>query len=1108
MPKVDGDVILSAGLDTSGITNAVGRLQKTVSKGLKNAIRIGFGVRSVFMLIRKVRKALLEGIGNLAQMHEPLNQAVSQMMTALNLLKNTFVAAFAPLIEVVAPIITKFLGIMTEAIAKVGQFIAALTGKEYVRAAEVQMNYAESLNKSTSKSKKATNATKEQTKAAKELEKTLAGFDDVEILHEDKDTDTSSTTTEPETPDYSFGTAPVDNAIKGFAEKFKAAWAEADFSDLGRVLGVKIRNALRSIPWDKINNVLKNIATGIATFLNGFIGAPGLFTQVGKTLGTALNSLFLFAETFLDRFNADKKLGKGIRDIIVNAVQTLNTEKFRTVAMLLGSMIGNIVDSALNNPEIWSSILTLLSTRFLLTIEALSAFIKSIHWDTLGINIAQGINSALNSIPWKSFLMLFVNGLNSITVFLFNFFTTFNWQELGTIFRTGLVGALASVHWQDIFNTLYAIGASIAQLLNAALADPTLWSSISITVLSAIISIINGIYGFVSTVDWAGLVQSITTGLNTAFSTFDWFTLTRTLVTIFMAIVDSLDAFTATFDYSTLIDNISQSINQFLQDVDWTKAGAGVAKFVSNLFDAVAQIFATIDWGLVGHSITDAIGGFLTNFDWGTLFKATGAFIATAIELLGAVQLDIWKACAELGRRMIEGGGTGIENALSNIGTWIKEHIFNPFIEGFKAVFQIHSPAKTMEPLGVNILEGLKEGILSSIKTIGSWIDTNVATPICNFFKSVFGIHSPSTVFSSFGSLLMDGLKEGVSGNLKAPETALSNVQTSLQNAFSAVRQITSWKNIGDKLISAGLAIGIKSAEKTAVSAVNGIESNMQQSVSRQSDTWRKLGTGIVSQLQTGISNSANSVVNAVSTVAGSISNSFTKMNWNSVGSNIGQGIYNGLVAQSGWLNNLAWNTAVNMYNAACSALGIASPSKKFAWIGEMLMQGLGNGIVDNGDTALGAVEDVTDAITKEASSANPKLSLDTTMTSWVDALDNVLTAFSDTIIAKFDSLITTLNNLANSSNYSLPAITQGRVVPVSANLPTTSEDSMSKIMTAIDDLADEMITREELSDVLTELFSRYLNIDFYIGDEQIARHANSGNARLSRRYKAIPATD
>ena len=48
------------------------------------------------------------------------------------------------------------------------------------------------------------------------------------------------------------------------------------------------------------------------------------------------------------------------------------------------------------------------------------------------------------------------------------------------------------------------------------------------------------------------------------------------------------------------------------------------------------------------------------------------------------------------------------------------------------------------------------------------------------------------------------------------------------------------------------------------------------------------------------------------------------------------------------------------------------------------------------------------------------------------------------------------------------------------------------------------MLSSSQLTEILATVIQRYLNIDFYIGDEQIARHANAGNSKLNRRFKPV----
>ena len=981
MPKIDGDVILSAGLDTTRIADTVKNLQKTVSKGLKNAIRIGLGVRSVFALIRKLRRELIEGFGNLVQVHEPFNQAVSQIMTSLNLLKNTFAASFAPIIEVVAPILSKFINMIAEAVAQVGMFIAALTGKEYVRAAAVQMNYAESVNKSASSSKNAAKATKQQTKEAKELKKTLAGFDDVEILHEDKDNDTTSDTTGGGTPNYSFGSAPIGGAVDKFAKDFKAAWAKADFTDIGKLVGTKLYDALKRIPWDRIKSALKSIATGIATFLNGFLSVPGLFSEIGNTLAQVLNSVVIFLQTFV---------------------------------------------------------------------------------------------------------------------------TTLDWAAVGTAIKDSIVGLLSNIDWQAIYSTASSLGSGIGTALQNAIDNPEIWTLLFSFITGRINTLFYAVLGFISAVNWGSVGVNIATGLNNAIATIDWTTIGATLVSILNAAFQLLYNFAVTFDFGELARGIAHTISTLLNDTDWKTGGASVAVVISNLISAFEEFLLNVDWMALISGIVDVVKGFLQEFDWAAVAELTGVLIGGAILALVKLGSALWEQLKEFGANLVEGGWEGIKEKLIGFATWAYDNIARPMLEGIKKAFHINSPSKLMQPLGGFILEGLKEGILDKITNIGTWIETNVSGPICNFFKKAFGINSPSTVFKTFGAYLMDGLNNGISDNIKAPQTALAKSQETLQNVFSAGKQLGAWKTIGDKLLSAGLTLGIKSGARSSINAITAVAKDMKNYGQNQAREWVSIGSAIIEQLARGISNSASTVGNAVYSIGQVAQNSFNRLSWDSIGNNIGWGIYNGLSRMGGTLDNLAWNTAVSMYNSACYALGIASPSKKFAWVGEMISQGLGNGIADNEDMAIDAVNNMVGSLTDAASSSNPELSLDTSISSWVDSLDDVLTKFSDVVVSKFDNLINTLSSITGNSLYTLPPISSGRVVPSASVASVGSDERITKILEALDDLSAEMLSSSQLTEILATVIQRYLNIDFYIGDEQIARHANAGNSKLNRRFKPV----
>src|SRR5699024_12786303 len=91
--------------------------------------------------------------------------------------KNIFCSAFAPLLNIVAPVLSGFSNMMSRAITYVGMFIAALTGqKTYTKALGVQKDYAASLQDTASGAQEAAEGTEEAAKAAEDY---LSPLDDI-----------------------------------------------------------------------------------------------------------------------------------------------------------------------------------------------------------------------------------------------------------------------------------------------------------------------------------------------------------------------------------------------------------------------------------------------------------------------------------------------------------------------------------------------------------------------------------------------------------------------------------------------------------------------------------------------------------------------------------------------------------------------------------------------------------------------------------------------------------------------------------------------------------------------------------------------------------------
>jgi len=147
--------------------------------GLKNIMKYAFGIRSVFAAMNKLRSAITESFTEYAKADIGTNTAIQSMKNSLDMLKASFAPAFAPIIEVVAPYISAFIDMIRSAVEALGELIAALSGKStYTVAVRKQQQYAGALNKTAA--------------AAKKARTELAGFDQLNVLHSDKNSGGSS----------------------------------------------------------------------------------------------------------------------------------------------------------------------------------------------------------------------------------------------------------------------------------------------------------------------------------------------------------------------------------------------------------------------------------------------------------------------------------------------------------------------------------------------------------------------------------------------------------------------------------------------------------------------------------------------------------------------------------------------------------------------------------------------------------------------------------------------------------------------------------------------------------------------------------------------------
>lgn len=347
----------------------------TSGRGLTGILKtIGMTAKFMFasFVIRGAVDGAKQGFQNLAQYSGETNRSLSLLMSSLTQLKNSLATAFAPILNVVAPILNSFIQTVINVVNSIGQLMGALTGKTtMVTAKKVNQDYAASLNSTSTGLKNNAKNADTASKAAKQYQRTLLGFDQINKLNDDSDSSGSGgtgsgTDTSPlGGVNDMFQTTAIKSRFKDLAKLIKDSWKSGDFTELGAMVGNKLNEALERIPWGKIQNTCNKIAKSIATFLNGFIEAAD-WKLVGNTFSKGLNTAFGFVDTFAKNFHWNslgKAIGDGINgalegldwnlikgtvhDTVFGLVSTLNTAIATTNWSVVGKTVGECFNTRL-----------------------------------------------------------------------------------------------------------------------------------------------------------------------------------------------------------------------------------------------------------------------------------------------------------------------------------------------------------------------------------------------------------------------------------------------------------------------------------------------------------------------------------------------------------------------------------------------------------------------------------------------------------------------------------------------------------------------------------------------------------------------------------------
>ena len=755
--------------------NALLGVQKQSGRkfGVPQMIGMSILYSTVFGMISGIKQAIADGTNNLVQYSSEYNKSISCIVSALLYLKNAWAAAFAPIVNVVGPYIQSFINMIASALNAVGKFMAALTGKGFVvQAKKVLQDYGASLDKTSG-------GLDDANKSAKELQRTILGFDELNVLNAPNNDSGNSGSGGGDgielSPSDMFETVPVTGAVADFAKRLREAFLKEDWEGLGDLIAEGLNKGLRkiydAINWNNVGSQITKFADGFTRTFNRVIENRGLWDTLGRTIGTGINTAVKTANLFIGDGGINfKAIGTGISTGLRGAINEIPWTE-------LGNLLGN-----------W----------FMVPWKILNGFVTDMSrkndlgltgWAELGKGLGRALKGVFEKIDFDTIADTFVKGFNGIFEVLKNFNAEKPFEGLGkkisdglnkiirgidpgeagkaiSDFVTGVLGVLVDVAEQTDWEMF---GRKLGELLSNI--D---WK----TILGQVFTIISEVLG--------GLIEGLsqTTGGKVA---------------LFMA------GLAVAFKGASVLASIGEFVGKVKTGYGalgsiFGKTASSAASSASGVGAAASTAGGSID--LFGGKITGLGGKFLTSVAFTEAFRMgiqtlnDTAKSSDYTALLNSLSLlkeegsitndqfnDLYKTLsnAELQRVPFTDAMVYVRDELDKAG--VSSEDFEAKLSQSLDKLGTEAPKKA-KIIGTGIGDGTKEGLEQSRSKVEN-ATLGLVDKIKKAFTGELEMHSPSKVFFSYGVNTVAGFNDGFTSKSSSAEQNVRSLGENIKKSMS-----------------------------------------------------------------------------------------------------------------------------------------------------------------------------------------------------------------------------------------------------------------------------------------------------------------------------------
>ena len=303
---------------------------------------------------------------------------------------------------------------------------------------------------------------------------------------------------------------------------------------------------------------------------------------------------------------------------------------------------------------------------------------------------------------------------------------------------------LQGTEW-DLSDAESPLGDALADMFKKA------WEKADFTSIGNILG--EKLKGALDSIPWEGIkastakvAKSLATFLNgfieaEGLSTSVGNTVGEALNTAFIAV----NTFVENFHWDSLGKFITSGITAAFRTFDFSQVTAFVSNAVAGIFDFGSGLLEGIDWEALPGDIAAAIGEAISGIKFDEIARSFSKLFWTAMKAAFALR-----------------------DGLAGV--------FNGFFEAIGDYFTSH--IENAKANGGTLLGGILQGITDGIKTIGTWINTNIFTPFMTGFREAFGVdftEAVTSVFKNTWGLVGTYISDVIGGGVKQKFIDIAN---------------------------------------------------------------------------------------------------------------------------------------------------------------------------------------------------------------------------------------------------------------------------------------------------------------------------------------------